>query len=728
MGRRENRMQSRNGRQKLTCVTCPNCHKTPFNALTQELLEVNSWEKSADIICRRLKIDLSDRTAFKELHKNFSYTLFQLSKCWNENKGNVLVIGGILVIFGRIAPDVLLRDKMLNSGPTFVSKIVMSLSHPTTRGLALETLHTASHHGGPHIPDLLAVETLPAIVRVLESSLDPPADWVDDGVEQCLPIICHMFTSLFRTASWCPTSPSRLEQLRVHKILPLALDRIRAKGLNITWNELIHGVTMITELPSVARDLFHQHPNAIRLMAACLRSPSIAFRGQGVLGVYRLEDIDRHKKTARHSEITFAVMERAITQTPPQKIQEALSSYGAEDCHIEVKLKAYEDMLCATEQCTTDGDLLVYGRSLAEIIPRAGSLHFCGVLDSTDASQPKLVPFSDWRESLHHAALALRAENELDAADIVELHYLRAHGPSKLDALGDLARAAISRNPTIPFFYYVLNRTHGTQSIDAVRKGLECENNQGIIYYELLFSRGSFALARAITELENAVMDPARLEQGVAYLRCAHEDMKVYIEGAPPDATDMLSALDQFIILSIVLNGPKFSPDLPEITVKSFLYLCKDILEKYKLAEEIHAFFFENSAPITLMNCVRTTIMRELPKAAKEWDIFIERTSDISPWLANLQQKALTETLAIDSEELQSMAKKDVPREHSEASTVRGTNNREIKLYKCSWCHSSTAVMRKCSRCGKARYCDANCQKYHWSVHKAECTSPEIEL
>ncbi|KLO05731.1 hypothetical protein SCHPADRAFT_714784 [Schizopora paradoxa] len=44
-----------------------------------------------------------------------------------------------------------------------------------------------------------------------------------------------------------------------------------------------------------------------------------------------------------------------------------------------------------------------------------------------------------------------------------------------------------------------------------------------------------------------------------------------------------------------------------------------------------------------------------------------------------------------------------------------------VPLYQCSWCESTSAVLRKCSRCEKARYCDAACQKNHWTVHRQTC-------
>lgn len=39
---------------------------------------------------------------------------------------------------------------------------------------------------------------------------------------------------------------------------------------------------------------------------------------------------------------------------------------------------------------------------------------------------------------------------------------------------------------------------------------------------------------------------------------------------------------------------------------------------------------------------------------------------------------------------------------------------------RCSFC-SNSGTLKKCLRCGEARYCGRDCQTKHWPIHKAEC-------
>lgn len=43
----------------------------------------------------------------------------------------------------------------------------------------------------------------------------------------------------------------------------------------------------------------------------------------------------------------------------------------------------------------------------------------------------------------------------------------------------------------------------------------------------------------------------------------------------------------------------------------------------------------------------------------------------------------------------------------------------------CVVCGTTTVAMKKCSRCGKSRYCSRACQEKHWPTHKVDCRPAE---
>ena len=45
----------------------------------------------------------------------------------------------------------------------------------------------------------------------------------------------------------------------------------------------------------------------------------------------------------------------------------------------------------------------------------------------------------------------------------------------------------------------------------------------------------------------------------------------------------------------------------------------------------------------------------------------------------------------------------------------------------CELCGTKSRRMKKCSGCRLAHYCDAACQKSHWSLHKG-CCCPDVAL
>lgn len=39
----------------------------------------------------------------------------------------------------------------------------------------------------------------------------------------------------------------------------------------------------------------------------------------------------------------------------------------------------------------------------------------------------------------------------------------------------------------------------------------------------------------------------------------------------------------------------------------------------------------------------------------------------------------------------------------------------------CAWCNAASGQLLHCAQCKRTHYCNAQCQKYHWALHKLQC-------
>ena len=58
-----------------------------------------------------------------------------------------------------------------------------------------------------------------------------------------------------------------------------------------------------------------------------------------------------------------------------------------------------------------------------------------------------------------------------------------------------------------------------------------------------------------------------------------------------------------------------------------------------------------------------------------------------------------------------------------EAAAGRESDKEEtaVRQRYCEWCNQAPRGLKRCSRCGAARYCNAECLRKGWALHKAFC-------
>ncbi|KAG2484339.1 hypothetical protein HYH03_016881 [Edaphochlamys debaryana] len=80
-------------------------------------------------------------------------------------------------------------------------------------------------------------------------------------------------------------------------------------------------------------------------------------------------------------------------------------------------------------------------------------------------------------------------------------------------------------------------------------------------------------------------------------------------------------------------------------------------------------------------------------------------------------------------------AEKELPpaegQEHASEPAVlaaaEGMFTDALKGRVCFACEEPSLRMQKCGRCHQARYCSRDCQRSHWSAHKAQCGQPAAQ-
>ncbi|KZS94173.1 hypothetical protein SISNIDRAFT_453898 [Sistotremastrum niveocremeum HHB9708] len=660
-----------------------------------------SWDHIANAICTHLGIYLSSRFGYKQLHKDFHSAFYRLTKCWDDHEGNELVMGGIVTIFSRMVHDKLLGSQLHESG--FIDKVLIAAKNPASRPAALNTLHELTHYGLDDMKPDIAADIASAVIPILENSLEH-----DENASNCISSLAHIVKVIF--VKDIPVPPAIMQKFQVARILRLTLQRIQMRGMEISKSELVHAIDLITALPRDAPEAFTHNPKAVSLMAACLHSKSLGIRCEGLIGLFRLEYVGYE---CEDREITPRVVRRAQEQVAPKAISDAMSSYGYDRCDTSSAIRISTAIDESIAQCSRDGDLVKLGKALAghflDVEASRPSITNIMNMEAVDLSKAGLST-TDWREILPHCAKALRTENELDLADVLDLKYLLT--TAQWVALNAAAQAAIARNPNVAFFYYVMSRRCGDTEMKWTQRGLNCKEIPSYIHWALLYRKARGAMNIGVGFLSRDSPSEEGRNRGLACLRSAYRDLKTFIDGAPPDSPRMLPALNRFVIVSIIVRGPELSPDLRELS---------DIMQKQALAEEFHEFFWGTPIPKTQVERVRRTLLDKYTKAATKWSVFIERTAT-----EKTDDNALEESTDLTEQDTQEVVR--YGRGIEKSVSVAGTNDRKIKFYCCSWCEHSSASMRKCSRCGIARYCGTECQKNAWKEHKLVCKSPVIDV
>ncbi|KAG7446986.1 uncharacterized protein BT62DRAFT_980509 [Guyanagaster necrorhizus] len=549
-----------------------------------------------------------------------------------------------------------------STASSFLKRLLPLLHIQDTRHVALRALSLVTYHGGEEIRFEITRHS-----NELAKSL---SEFPDDaaGSELIVSVLAHSIPTvvMFDTISPKPDIFRSLDMNTVIKKVTESMKRPNASTY------LINHASEFLSLSTLNCCAAFKHiPSAMTFLIVGLRSADWAFRCSCLGGVIRFHRHESEEDT------------RAMN---PMKFMASITTH---------------DFQAAMMKCAQDHDLYLLGLSIVPIIIRTEYSIAEGMFQSENpvTGQRETVdaglPFKMWGDCLPHCTKAIRAKgnpSEADIADILDVKYFikMAHLPAAVN----LARESLKRNSHCAYFYYaIILVADPVRGLRAAKKGLECKQITPFIRFQLFQRAVSHAAELGLQKLQEASrFDEVPWREGVAFLMSALEDSKTYVGQVPPDNRHMKSVLYWNILLTT--------------------------RKQLEIADEISTFI--GSPPPKANECLaQETVLKLYTNAAQEWESTISNND--TEWEDIVTSEGVDDDLHAWLEELHL----DNPAIKANPSCLHPkiTSN-HVALYRCSWCGTPSAVLRKCSRCGQTRYCDTGCQKSHWTDHKRQCAQP----
>ncbi|KAI0351545.1 hypothetical protein OH77DRAFT_1411022 [Trametes cingulata] len=684
-----------------------------------------SWNVIVSRLCERLKIpDLSTRHGLKRTHARFNEMYRRLDSAYTSARrsGNQRVMGGVVAIMAKMCADAILRDRLFEKG--LLKKVMPLLEFDSTRHIALQALTVVTHHGGVSARQEIARHNR-TLVKIMEDHPDDPK------VAELVIVTVDHATEAVVACEETP-DPRLVREVSICTVLEATVAALRKP----TYSHIMHthAINLLAAPTQHCPQECKAVPSMLRLLAALTRSENINTRAVAFSALLRLPIAESEFEHSFFDPMRFLSISQRGT---PRHLSDILMDYGPQKAEVYLTLNATVDYQKAMMQAMQDRDMYALGKKLVSIIQRTefaiaeGGFQMEGPRgreNVTDANVPGL-PFTRWTDALPLSAKALRAKGtpaDLDDADIIEMKFYMIRG--RLPEAIALGQKALQRNRNLAYAYYVVSMGADIDAgLRAVKKGLKCKVITPFVRNQLLWRAVNHAAQQGLMVLRQAMEgDMQARAEGTAYLMSAWEDAKTYVSEAPPDGRHMLAVLSWYVLLTILVRGPELSEDLRELDPAR---------RKMKTSVE---FMKHMGYPIakTQLNLARELILSLYTDGAKEWGTFVKRFDELDAEIQASHFQAAPDADDGLAEWLERVDLGDSDEEDGHGNHRHGhghshrrgppvpkakSETSSYELYRCSWCGNPSAVLRKCAGCGKTRYCDAGCQKSHWSEHKVEC-------
>ncbi|KAJ3866341.1 hypothetical protein EV359DRAFT_71884 [Lentinula novae-zelandiae] len=543
----------------------------------------------------------------------------------------------------------------------FLSKIVRLLDSNYCRHLALRALSSVAHFGSSDL--FIEISKLtPALVGLLEEHCD------DENIAE---LIITIFSH-----SVVPSDVALLKTLDMARVIKQVTLQIKKPFASKFLIE--HAARMLSLSAETCSEAMFANPSSVHFLVAGLRSTEWE---------YRTTCLNAETDTRNLDLRTFFQHAR---KRLPDHLMDILGDYGLLRSETIIMKTTESQFQRAIMSVLQDRDLHKLGLILADLIVQTEFSIPDGAFEEEDPRTGKRqkatfdtgLPFKTFREALPQCARVFRQRatpGELDKADILDIKYSIMQ--ANIRAAAEIGSKGLLRNPNMAYFQYA-------QSLLADSAvGLKCKQT---------------------SPAASSAEDP-KWEEGMAFFMSAWTDSNTFLAEAPPDNRHMRNVLYWNILLAIIIRGPELNPNLEEI---------KSSLKKLSESDDFTRAFSQ-PIPNTQLRLAQAAIVEQYSAAVSEWEEVILRLNNSS----EKQPEVLPDSEKVQND-LNNFLNDLQLDDESPAKRVAAhpkVNLNSVLLYQCSWCKNPSAMLKKCSGCSQTRYCDASCQKLHWTEHKKRC-------
>ncbi|KAJ1305832.1 hypothetical protein OPQ81_010558 [Rhizoctonia solani] len=632
--------------------------------------------------------DPNKRQGLKRFATNYPQYSRKINACYNAHNQRAhkdyLVLAAIVNLWGKLAVDTVLRDRILADGiiERMATLLQEGLDH--TRQSVLFALSNLTHHAGEHARKTIAELTVPAIIDLLDTR-DCRARIAELGIA----VLAHSMNSAVTEGEahhhegvevYIPPALRKIDGVRM---LSAVTEAMRRPDVD---EELIsHGLDLLRTLAFSYRKSILE-TSSERPLVAALASPNLNVRLVGFMGLLRLGS---------------TIVEREGRQINPLQIWEISSNMEA---HFNPKLmEAMRNQYGGLE-----------GGMIAELAESG-----MGIGLQSMNSRDYLQTGREMCKSIMEKEYSLGARF---------IHGMGNDGTfaRAIKALCNSNNPADAHLPAFPdvgFFYYA--RSIWTEEprlgLRLAKKGLACADLTDYIKRGLLYKSAEAGYEMIVNSgpLEIAQPGSSAWREGVAILHCSQEDARAYIEMTPMDQKNMKTAIYTYIAITLILEGDQIFKNIEKI---------RPYVEKLFIAEQIFSIMVQ-PLPRTQRKLAIDTIIPLFAKPMKNWRTAISRLDN--PCRGHHHHSQLTEDdpdhvlanwLARTQFDDENTPQSELADVNAPEDISLGTSAQDVLVYRCSLCGNPSASLRRCGRCRSARYCDGSCQRKHWKKgHKLTC-------